>query len=84
MGTMCVLHAKLAAKNETTGSTSSAKGHTLIKVRNDGTIEFKTQINNKNHETFVAGREGQATSRAVSELRPDAESRLGTLAQQSV
>src|SRR3989441_8320626 len=54
-GTMCVLHAKLAAKNETTGSTSIAKGHTLIKVRNDGTIEFKTQINNKNHETFVAG-----------------------------
>jgi hypothetical protein len=40
-GVMCVLHAKLAAKNETTGSTSTAKGH--------------TQINNKNHETFVAG-----------------------------
>jgi hypothetical protein len=60
MGTMCVLHAKLAAKNETTGSTSSAKGHTLIKVRNDGTIEFRTQINNKNHETFVAGHIHQA------------------------
>src|SRR6266542_2525622 len=55
LGTMCVLHAKLAAKNETTGSISTAKGHTLIKVRNDGTIEFKTQINNRNHETFVAG-----------------------------
>jgi hypothetical protein len=55
VGVMCVLHAKLAAKNETTGSTSTAKGHTLIKVRNDGTIEFKTHINNKNHETFVAG-----------------------------
>jgi hypothetical protein len=55
LGVMCVLHAKLAAKNETTGSTSTAKGHTLIKVRNDGTIEFKTQINNKNHETFIAG-----------------------------
>ncbi len=54
LGVTCVLHAKLAAKNET-GSTSTAKGHTLIKVRNDGTIEFKTQINNKNHETFVAG-----------------------------
>ena len=60
VGTMCVLHAKLAAKSETTGSTSSAKGHTLIKVRNDGTIEFKTQINNKNHETFVAGHIHQA------------------------
>src|SRR5919202_600340 len=54
-GTMCVLHAKLTAKNETTGSTSTAKGHTLIKVRRDGTIEFKTHILNKNHETFVAG-----------------------------
>src|SRR5947199_5020051 len=59
-GVMCVLHAKLAAKNETTGSTSTAKGHTLIKVRNDGTIEFKTQINNRNHETFVAGHIHQA------------------------
>jgi hypothetical protein len=58
-GVMCVLHAKLAAKNET-GSTSTAKGHTLIKVRNDGTIGFKTQINNKNRETFVAGHIHQA------------------------
>jgi len=59
-GTMCVLHAKLAAKNETTGSTSTAKGHTQIKVRNDGSIEFKTQILNKNHETFIAGHIHQA------------------------
>jgi CHRD domain len=54
-GVLCVLHAKLAAKNETTGSTSVAKGHTDIKVRTDGTIEFKTQINNRKRETFVAG-----------------------------
>ena len=59
-GVMCVLHAKLSAKNETTGSTSVAKGHTLIKVRNDGTIEFKTHILNKNNETFVAGHIHQA------------------------
>jgi hypothetical protein len=59
-GTVCVLHAKLTAKNETTGSTSTAKGHVLIKVRTDGTIEFKTTINNKNHETFVAGHVHQA------------------------
>jgi hypothetical protein len=59
LGVMCVLHAKLAAKNET-GSTSTAKGHTLIKVRNDGTIGFKTQINNRNRETFVAGHIHQA------------------------
>jgi hypothetical protein len=57
---MCVLHAKLAAKNATTGSTSIAKGHTQIKVRNDGTIEFKTQILNRDHETFVAGHIHQA------------------------
>jgi CHRD domain len=54
-GVMCVLHAKLAAKNEVPPTTSAAKGHTQIKVRNDGTIEFKTQINNRNHENFVAG-----------------------------
>src|SRR5213596_3001148 len=59
-GVMCVLHAKLSAKNETTGSTSTAKGHTLIKVRTDGTIQFRTTINNKNHETFVAGHIHQA------------------------
>ena len=59
-GTMCVLHAKLAAKNETTGSTSTATGHTLIKVRSGEAIEFKTQIKNKNHETFVAGHIHQA------------------------
>src|SRR5947209_811114 len=59
-GVLCVLHAKLSAKNETTGSTSTAKGHTLIKVRNDGTIEFKTQILNRSHETFVAGHIHQA------------------------
>jgi len=55
LGVTCVLHAKLAAKNETTGSTSTAKGHTQIKVRNDGTIEFKTHILNPVNETFVAG-----------------------------
>src|ERR671938_1732895 len=59
-GTTCVLHAKLTAKSETTGSTSVAKGHTLIKVRADGTIEFRTKILNKAHETFVAGHIHQA------------------------
>jgi hypothetical protein len=48
------------ASFETTGSTSTAKGHTLIKVRKDGTIEFKTTINNKNHETFILGHIHQA------------------------
>lgn len=54
-GVMCVLHARLSAQSETTGSTSTAKGHTLVKVRQDGTIQFKTQILNRAHETFVAG-----------------------------
>jgi hypothetical protein len=59
-GTMCVLHARLTAKSETTGSTSTAKGHTLIKVREDGTITFKTQINNPSRETFILGHIHQA------------------------
>jgi CHRD domain len=59
-GVMCVLHAKLTAADETPPTTSAAKGHTLIKVRVDGTIEFKTQINNRNHETFIAGHVHQA------------------------
>ena len=59
-GVLCVLQAKLTAKSETTGSTSTAKGHTQIKVRTDGTIEFKTQILNRGHETFVAGHIHQA------------------------
>ena len=37
-GVICVLHAKLAAKNEVPPTTSVAKGHTQIKVRNDGTM----------------------------------------------
>jgi CHRD domain len=59
-GVMCVLHARLTATSETTGSTSTAKGHTQIKVRANSTIEFKTQILNKNGETFVAGHIHQA------------------------
>jgi hypothetical protein len=54
-GVMCVLHARLTAASETTGSTSAASGHTQIKVRNDGTIWFKTAILNPKGETFVAG-----------------------------
>jgi hypothetical protein len=53
--TACVLHAKLVAKNETTSSTSTARGHTQIKVLHGGAIKFKTHITNRNHETFVAG-----------------------------
>ena len=54
-GVACVLNTQLNAHNETTGSTSTATGHTQLKVWKDGTISFKTQIFNPNHETFVAG-----------------------------
>src|SRR5437868_5301801 len=53
-GVMCVLHAKLTAEADT-GSTSTAKGHTEVKVWDDGTVQFKTQIDNKDGETFIAG-----------------------------
>ena len=59
-GVLCVLQAKLSAANETTGSTSTATAHTQIKVRTDGTIEFKTHILNPNGETFTAGHVHQA------------------------
>ncbi len=53
--TMCVFTTQLRAENEVPGSTSPATGATQIKVRNDGTIEFKTQILNPRQETFIAG-----------------------------
>jgi hypothetical protein len=53
--TMCVFTTQLRAENEVPGSTSPATGATQIKVRIDGTIEFKTHILNPDNETFVAG-----------------------------
>jgi hypothetical protein len=59
-GVMCVLNTQLSAKNETTGSTSTATGHAQIKVWNDGTITYKAQVMNPNRETFVASHVHQA------------------------
>jgi hypothetical protein len=59
-GVMCVLNTQLSAKSETTGSTSTARGHVQVKVWSDGTITYQTQIMNPNHETFVAGHVHQA------------------------
>lgn len=59
-GVMCVLNTQLSAKNETSGSTSTATGHAQVKVWNDGTISYKAQIFNPNHETFFAGHVHQA------------------------
>jgi len=66
-GVMCALHAKLSARSETTGSTSTAKGHTLVQVRADGRIQFKTKILNKGGETFVAA----TSTRRLSARGPD-------------
>jgi len=52
-GVMCVLHARLSAEGDT-GSISTDTGKTKIKVWADGTIEFKTKIENVDGETFVA------------------------------
>ncbi len=53
--TACLFTTQLRAANETTGSTSTATGHTQIRVLNDGTLAFNTRIYNPNAETFVAG-----------------------------
>jgi hypothetical protein len=52
-GVTCVLHAKLSAEGDT-GSTSTDTGKSKVKVSADGTIEFKTKIENVDGETFVA------------------------------
>jgi CHRD domain len=51
-GTMCVFNTRLQPEP---GSTSEAKGHAQIKIRNDGTIEYKVFILNKAGEQFEAG-----------------------------
>jgi hypothetical protein len=53
--TMCVYTTQLRTENEVPARTAASFGHTQIKVRNDGTIEFKTHIVNPAGETFVAG-----------------------------
>ncbi len=55
-GTMCVFTTQLSPQNEIRATnTSIASGHAQIKVRNDGTIEFKYHINNPAGEEFRAG-----------------------------
>jgi hypothetical protein len=53
--TACVFTTQLRAENEVPTSDSNAFGYSQIKVRNDGTIEYKTLIVNPENETFVAG-----------------------------
>src|SRR4029079_1022091 len=59
-GVMCVLNTQLSARSGTTGSTSTARAQTQIKVWNDGTVTYKAQVKNPNHETFVAAHIHQA------------------------
>jgi CHRD domain len=60
-GTMCVFNTQLRPENEfrPVGSTdpvdSTAHGHAQIKVRNDGTIEYKVHILNQAGELFRIG-----------------------------
>jgi hypothetical protein len=59
----CVLNTRLLPENEVRTAAnvndptveSTATGHAQIKVRNDGSIEWKVTINNRDAETFVAG-----------------------------
>jgi hypothetical protein len=64
--TMCVLNTRLLPENEvlrTTPNTSVASGHAQVKVRNDGTIEFKTFVLNPAGEVFTRAHiHGQATA----------------------
>ena len=61
-GTMCSLNTQLRAENEVPPAAGAAFGHTQIKLRNDGTLEFETLIVNDG-QTFVAGHvHGQASA----------------------
>ena len=53
--TACVFTTQLRAENEVPTSNSTAFGYSQIKVRNGGTIEYKTLIVNPENETFFAG-----------------------------
>jgi hypothetical protein len=53
--TACVFTTQLRAANEVPTSNSNAFGYSQIKVRIDGTIEYKTLIVNPDNETFFAG-----------------------------
>jgi hypothetical protein len=60
-GTACVFNTALSPANEirtlptTDPVDSTAEGHAQIKVRNDGTIEYKVQIFNPAAENFFMG-----------------------------
>ncbi len=55
-GTACVYNTQLRPENELpTPADSEAKGHAQIKVRNDGTIEYRFFILNKEGEQFFVG-----------------------------
>ncbi len=54
-GVLCVRNTQLRAANEVPASTSTAKGHAQIKVRRDGSIEYKIVVLNRDGEVFQAG-----------------------------
>jgi CHRD domain len=71
---MCVLNTRLLPENEvrTTPNTSVASGHAQVKVRNDGTIEFKTFVLNPAGEVFNRAHiHGPADATANAGIRVD-------------
>jgi hypothetical protein len=63
--TACVFNTRLLPENEVrTDATdpveSTARGHAQIKIRTDGTLQYKVSILNQAGETFVAGHVHQA------------------------
>jgi hypothetical protein len=59
--TRCVFNTRLLPENEvrmepiTDPVDSTASGHAQVKIRADGTLEYKVFILNRDEETFVAG-----------------------------
>jgi hypothetical protein len=64
--TACVFNTRLLPENEvrtppvTDPVESTASGHAQIKIRTDGTLEYKVSILNKAGEAFIAGHVHQA------------------------
>ena len=68
-GVVCVRNARLRAANEVPASTSTAKGHAQIKVRRDGSIQYKIFVLNRDRETFAAGHIHEAPAGSAGPVR---------------
>ena len=68
-GVVCVRNTRLRAANEVPPSTSTAKGHAQIKVRRDGSIQYKIFVLNRGGETFAAGHIHEAPAGIAGPVR---------------